>query len=57
MQLPVCSSDNTVQQSLERMLRYGRYKCLVCDSDDHLPGIITVMDLIGESIKEAPVMS
>ncbi len=57
MHLPVCSSDNTVQQSLERMIRYGRYKCLICDSDDHLLGIITVMDLIGESIKEAPAMT
>ena len=38
------------------MIRYGRYKCLICDSDDHLLGIITVMDLIGESIKEAPAM-
>lgn len=57
MQLPVCSENDTVQQSLERMIRYGRYKCLVCDAENQLLGIITVMDLIGENITGAPPIS
>tara|TARA_R110002096_G_scaffold157669_5_gene322811 strand:+ start:1131 stop:3203 length:2073 start_codon:yes stop_codon:yes gene_type:complete len=46
--LPTCSAQSTVQESLEKMIRSGCYKCLVTDDENRLLGIITVMDLLGE---------
>ena len=54
MSLPTCERAASVQESLERMVRYGRYKCLVVDAENRLEGIVTVMDLLGEDLsKEA----
>lgn len=50
MSLPSCHGEATVQESLERMVRYGRYKCLVVDVENRLRGIVTVMDLLGEDL-------
>ena len=47
MHLPICHTNEPVEGALEKMIHYGRYKCLVTDSDDRLCGIITVMDLMG----------
>ncbi len=46
MHLPICHTSDPVEGALEKMIHYGRYKCLVTDSDDRLCGIITVMDLM-----------
>ncbi|MEM9016723.1 MAG: FAD-dependent oxidoreductase [Verrucomicrobiota bacterium] len=53
MSLPICDSDSCVRDSLERMVRFGRYKCLVVDGDEKLRGIVTVMDLLGEDISQS----
>jgi NADH dehydrogenase len=47
--LPTCLISSTVEQALERMIRSGNFKCLVIDDAEKLHGIITVMDLIGET--------
>jgi CBS domain-containing protein len=47
--LPTCLISSTVEQALERMIRSGNFKCLVIDDAEKLRGIITVMDLIGET--------
>ena len=52
MHLPDCKADALVKDSLEEMVRHGRYKCLVADSDNKLVGLLTVMDLIGESAEQ-----
>lgn len=59
MSLPSCLDNATVQDSLEGMVRMGRYKCLIVDSDNYLKGIVTVMDLLGEDLakKELPAKS
>jgi len=49
MHLPTCHDSATVQEALERMIRFGRHKCLVTDENQVLLGIITVMDLLGEA--------
>tara|TARA_R110002096_G_scaffold147671_16_gene307677 strand:+ start:9397 stop:11469 length:2073 start_codon:yes stop_codon:yes gene_type:complete len=49
MHLPICRDRETVSNALEQMIRAGRYKCLVTDDDNQLLGILTVMDLLGES--------
>ncbi|MDF1741905.1 MAG: FAD-dependent oxidoreductase [Verrucomicrobiales bacterium] len=51
MHLPVCKIGDAVDLSLDKMMRAGRYKCLVTDDDQRLHGIITVMDLLGEAAK------
>lgn len=45
--LPTCLSDQTVGGAVEKMVRFGRYKCLVADEDNRLLGIVAVMDLLG----------
>jgi len=52
MQLPTCEADDSVKDSLEKMIRYGRHKCLVTDTDNKLVGILTVMDLLGEAAEQ-----
>lgn len=52
MHLPSCPTGVNVKESLEKMVRYGRYKCLVTDADNKLVGIVTVMDLIGEAAEQ-----
>ena len=54
MDLPYCTGTCEVQEALERMIRSGRYKCLVTDEDNRLIGIISVMDLLGA---ELPLVS
>jgi len=54
MDLPDCTGTCEVQEALERMIRSGRYKCLVTDEDNRLIGIISVMDLLGAELP-APV--
>lgn len=49
MHLPNCLTTQPVATALEKMIHYGRYKCLVTDSGLQLCGIITVMDLLGEA--------
>lgn len=51
MHLPVCKIGDNVDLSLDKMMRAGRYKCLVTDDEQRLHGIITVMDLLGEAAK------
>ncbi|MDF1659812.1 MAG: FAD-dependent oxidoreductase [Verrucomicrobiales bacterium] len=55
MSLPICQNDATVQESLEGMVRMGRYKCLIVDAENCLKGIVTVMDLMGEDLKKEEV--
>lgn len=52
MHLPTCNDTATVRESIEEMVRAGRYKCLVVDSENRLLGIVTVMDLLGEEAAE-----
>ncbi len=52
MHLPICDIDDSVDLSLDKMMRAGRYKCLVVDKEQRLHGIITVMDLLGEAAKQ-----
>ena len=53
MVLPDCPGTCEVREALEKMIRSGRYKCLVTDDENRLIGIISVMDLMGA---ELPVM-
>jgi NADH dehydrogenase len=50
MHLPNCQTSQPVASALEKMIHYGRYKCLVTDTGERLCGIITVMDLLGEAV-------
>ncbi|MEO0417046.1 MAG: CBS domain-containing protein, partial [Verrucomicrobiota bacterium] len=50
MHLPICDSGQTVNDALEQMVRLGRYKCLAIDGEKKVVGIVTVMDLLGESV-------
>lgn len=52
MHLPSCGESALVKDSLEEMIRHGRYKCLVTDDENKLVGLLTVMDLIGESAEQ-----
>ncbi|MAS95510.1 MAG: copper transporter [Verrucomicrobiales bacterium] len=52
MHLPQCDASATVQEAIEEMVRAGRYKCLITDSENCLLGIVTVMDLLGEEAIE-----
>lgn len=52
MHLPHCENNGTVADTLDKMTRAGRYKCLITDSEHRLLGILTVMDLLGEAAKE-----
>jgi CBS domain-containing protein len=54
MDLPDCTGTCEVQEALERMIRSGRYKCLVTDEDNRLIGIISVMDLLGAELPLVP---
>lgn len=56
MNLPFCRGEATVHESLEHMVRYGRYKCLVVDDQHRLQGILTVMDLLGEDLSKSPLV-
>lgn len=53
MSLPACDREARVKDALEKMIRAGRYKCLVTDPENRLAGIITVMDLLGY-VPDAP---
>lgn len=50
--LPSCLSDQTVGGALEKMVRFGRYKCLVTDGENRLLGIVAVLDLLGAEAKK-----
>ncbi|MDA7921251.1 FAD-dependent oxidoreductase [Verrucomicrobiales bacterium] len=52
MHLPICKIGDSVDVSLDKMMRAGRYKCLVVDDEQRLHGILTVMDLLGEAAKQ-----
>lgn len=52
MHLPTCRANASVKDLLEKMIRYGRHKCLVTNADNKLVGILTVMDLLGESAEQ-----
>lgn len=45
--LPACSPDARVEDAVEDMIRSGRQKCVVTDSDGRLVGVLSVMDLLG----------
>lgn len=55
MSLPICEVGASVTESLEGMVRMGRYKCLIVDAENHLKGIVTVMDLLGEDLAKKAV--
>ncbi len=55
MHLPTCSDQDSVEEALGRMIRFGRYKCLVVDAEQRLKGIIAVMDLLGEAVLKEKV--
>ncbi|MDF1851952.1 MAG: FAD-dependent oxidoreductase [Verrucomicrobiales bacterium] len=50
--LPTSEADQTVGAALEKMIRYGRYKCMITDSENRLLGIVAVMDLMGEAARK-----
>lgn len=54
MDFPDCTGTCEVQEALEKMIRSGRYKCLVTDGDNRLIGIISVMDLLGAELTGIP---
>jgi NADH dehydrogenase len=47
LHLPVSSADDRVEDAVEGMIRSGRQKCLVTDSEGRLVGLLSVMDLLG----------
>ncbi len=53
MHLPVCFDSVSVSEALECMVRSGRYKCLVTNSDQKLVGIVAVLDLLGQQAEKA----
>ena len=50
--LPECTSGELVESALEKMIRSGRYKCIVTDEANRLIGMIAVMDLFGTELEK-----
>jgi NADH dehydrogenase len=44
--LPIVKTTASVGDALNEIIRSGRYKCIVTDHDNHLKGIVTLLDLI-----------
>ena len=47
--LPIVQTTASVGAALEQIIRSGRYKCLVTDEQNHLKGIVTLLDLIKDA--------
>lgn len=52
--LPTVRPDESGRAALEMLLRSGRNKLLVTDGDDQLHGVLTVVDLMEDSLRRDP---
>ncbi|MGJ8673139.1 FAD-dependent oxidoreductase [Rubritalea sp.] len=53
--IPTCSSSDSVTNAVSEMIKSGRYKCLINNSDGELVGIVTMNDIMSaEQLLDTP---